>query len=213
MTSLSEAMRQVDYSDLPLLRSFTGRDGAALSYRTYPHAGERVVVLIHGSSGESTGMHTLARAVAGAGFAVYVPEIRGHGSDGRLGDIDYAGQLDDDLEDLMKAVRDDHPRASFTLVGHSSRRGAGPLGADLLLRPATELLRSSRRSRPAGRGARAPHIAGGRDGRGVLCRALRPVAVPAPAGHLHRGAARRGPHGDHRPTRAIAAVVAALESP
>ncbi len=123
MTSLSEAMRQVDYSDLPLLRSFAARDGAALSYRAYPHAGDKVVVLIHGSSGESTGMHALARAAAGAGFAVCVPELRGHGSDGRLGDIDYAGQLDDDLDDLMKAVRGDHPRASFTLVGHSSGGG------------------------------------------------------------------------------------------
>jgi alpha-beta hydrolase superfamily lysophospholipase len=68
-------------------------------------------------------MHALARAMAGGGFAVDVPELRGHGSDGRLGDIDYAGQLEDDLEDMMKAVRIGCPRASVTLTDHSSGGG------------------------------------------------------------------------------------------
>jgi alpha-beta hydrolase superfamily lysophospholipase len=89
----------------------------------YPHDGGRVVVLIHGSSGESSGMHAVARALVGAGFAVYVPDLRGHAEDGRLGDIDYAGQLDDDLVDLMQVVRRDHPRAGVALVGHSSGGG------------------------------------------------------------------------------------------
>ncbi len=123
MESVSNPMAQVDYSGLPPLCQFTARDGAALSYRAYADERERAVVLIHGSSGESTGMHALARAVAAGGFAVYVPELRGHGVDGRLGDIDYAGQLDDDLEDLMKVVRREHPRAEVILVGHSSGGG------------------------------------------------------------------------------------------
>jgi alpha-beta hydrolase superfamily lysophospholipase len=123
MESVSDTMRRVDYGGLPSFSGFTARDGATLSYRAYPHGGERAVVLIHGSSGESTGMHALARGVAEAGFAVYVPELRGHGIDGRLGDIDYAGQLDDDLEDLMNVVLREQPRAEVSLVGHSSGGG------------------------------------------------------------------------------------------
>ena len=123
MASVSNPMREVDYSDLPPLRRFTARDGVVLSYRAYPQRGDRVVVLIHGSSGESSAMHALARAASAAGFSAYVPDLRGHGADGRLGDIDYLGQLDDDLADLMRIVRRDHPRAAVTLVGHSSGGG------------------------------------------------------------------------------------------
>lgn len=123
MKSVSETMRQVDYGGLPPLSYFTARDGASLSYRAYPRDGNRVAVLIHGSSGESTGMHALARGTAAAGFSVYVPELRGHGMDGRLGDIDYVGQLDDDLADLMQVVRREHPQGVVDLVGHSSGGG------------------------------------------------------------------------------------------
>ena len=94
-----------------------------LSYRAYAREGDKVVMLIHGSSGVSSGMHAMARALAEAGFAVYVPDLRGHNGDGRLGDIDYFGQLDDDLADLMLVVRREHPQAGVALVGHSSGGG------------------------------------------------------------------------------------------
>jgi alpha-beta hydrolase superfamily lysophospholipase len=123
MESVSDMMRRVDYRGLPTFSHFTARDGVTLSYRAYPQGGERAVVLIHGSSGESTGMHALARAVAGAGFTVFVPELRGHGIDGRLGDIDYAGQLEDDVEDLMNVLKRERPQADISLVGHSSGGG------------------------------------------------------------------------------------------
>jgi alpha-beta hydrolase superfamily lysophospholipase len=123
MRSVAMEMAAVDYRDLPKLLSFVARDGTALSYRVYPHDGDRVVVLIHGSSGESSGMHALARALHDAGFAVYVPDLRGHGNDGRLGDIDYPGQLDDDLVDLVQIVGQEHPSARVDLVGHSSGGG------------------------------------------------------------------------------------------
>jgi alpha-beta hydrolase superfamily lysophospholipase len=123
MASVSTPMGKVDYSDMPRPQHFQARDGTTLSYRLYPHDGDRVAVLIHGSSGESSAMHALAHAVAAAGYAVYVPDLRGHGNDGRLGDIDYAGQLDDDLVDLMAVIRHDHPQAGVALVGHSSGGG------------------------------------------------------------------------------------------
>jgi non-heme chloroperoxidase len=123
MASVSAPMLLVDYSDMPKSQHFRARDGTTLSYRLYPHEGDRVAVLIHGSSGVSAVMHVVARALAQAGYAVYVPDLRGHADDGRLGDIDYPGQLDDDLVDLMLVVRQDHPHAAVALVGHSSGGG------------------------------------------------------------------------------------------
>ena len=38
---------------------------------------------------------------------------------GRRGDIDYIGQLDDDLADLVALIRRDKPAASLTLIGFS----------------------------------------------------------------------------------------------
>ena len=85
MTSVSDPLRRVDFSDLPKLQHFTARDGQALSYRLYPGTGQDVVVLIHGSSGESSGMHAVAKTLSAIGDTVYVPDVRGHGHDGRPG--------------------------------------------------------------------------------------------------------------------------------
>jgi alpha-beta hydrolase superfamily lysophospholipase len=123
LDSISGPLAKVDYRDLPLRQHFQARDGTTLAYRVYQADGDRVVVLIHGSSGESTGMHALADGLNDAGFNVYVPDLRGHANDGRLGDIDYLGQLDDDLVDFMQVVRQEHPHADVALAGHSSGGG------------------------------------------------------------------------------------------
>lgn len=123
LLSVNEPLRRVDYSDLPSLLHFKARDGQALSYRLYPGAGQDAAVLIHGSSGESTAMHRLAKALSVAGLTVYVPDLRGHGHDGRPGDIDYIGQLDDDLADLAAVIRGGRAQGELSLVGHSSGGG------------------------------------------------------------------------------------------
>jgi alpha-beta hydrolase superfamily lysophospholipase len=84
---------------------------------------ERAVIAIHGSSGFSSSMHPIAKALRAEGIAVYAPDIRGHGKTGRRGDIDYAGQLDDDLADLAGLVRTRHPQARIVLLGLSSGGG------------------------------------------------------------------------------------------
>jgi hypothetical protein len=104
MMSVSNSLRLVDFSDLPTLQQFKARDGQALNYRLYPGTGRDVVVLIHGSSGESSGMHAVAKSLSDTGYTVYVPDLRGHGHDGRAGDIDYIGQLDNDLVDLVGVI-------------------------------------------------------------------------------------------------------------
>lgn len=77
-------------------------------------------MLVHGSSANSQSVHPLAQSFAAAGYTVYSFDIRGHGQSGTKGRVKYVGQLDDDLEDFIGAVRPDRPR---TLVGFSSGGG------------------------------------------------------------------------------------------
>ena len=79
-------------------------------------------------------MHALGKALSAQGIPVYAPDIRGHGQTGTRGDIDYAGQLDDDFGDFVAAVRSRQPNAKLVLMGFSSGGGyalhvaASPLG-------------------------------------------------------------------------------------
>ena len=123
MPSINNPFRSVDFSRLPGLSRFPARDGAQLACRAYPPApgpARGTVVLVHGSSASSNSMHVLARALAAAGHAVYSLDIRGHGESGTRGRIAYIGQLEDDLEDFLGAVRPSRP---LTLSGFSSGGG------------------------------------------------------------------------------------------
>ena len=126
--------RQIDLTELPALSRYTARDGAQLAYCVYPGNHEKVVVLIHGSGTESSVMNALAKTLQAAGATVYAPDLRGHGSSGRRGDIDYIGQLDDDLADLIATIRPEHANAALTLIGFSAggaftiRIAGGPHG-------------------------------------------------------------------------------------
>lgn len=108
----------------PLL-SYAARDGAELSYRSYPSGrdGAPLLVFVHGSGWHSLGYDGLARAIAGSGAAdVVLPDLRGHGENPvRRGDIDYIGQFEDDLADLIEIVR--KPGQNLVIGGHSSGGG------------------------------------------------------------------------------------------
>ena len=99
----------VDYGGLPEVRYLEAADGALLGHRTYVPAvdvpGRGSVVLVHGSSGSSLGMHPLARALAAAGFAVHALDMRGHGGSGEKGHVAYVGQLEDDVASFMVKVQ------------------------------------------------------------------------------------------------------------
>ncbi|MBA1146784.1 alpha/beta hydrolase [Ectothiorhodospiraceae bacterium WFHF3C12] len=123
VAAINDPFEAVDYANVPPLRRYTARDGEALGYRAYPPADRArpgSVVLIHGSSANSRSMHPLSRALAGAGYRVYALDVRGHGSSGPRGDIDYIGQLEDDLADFLESVSPEAPR---TLIGFSSGGG------------------------------------------------------------------------------------------
>ncbi len=141
LASISRPFQKVDFRDLPALETTPARRGTPIAFRIYRAAAsesgsERVVVAIHGSSATGTSLHPLAKAISAAGWTVYVPDIRGHGATGRRGDIDYAGQLDDDLAVLVALIRARHRMARLVLVGFSSGGGfalhaaATPLGRE-----------------------------------------------------------------------------------
>jgi non-heme chloroperoxidase len=124
LASISEPFANVDFSDLPTEQTYVARDGVKLGYRAYEGGAAQVVVLIHGSSDNGAGMHPLAKALRDTGASVYVPVMRGHGDSGRNGDIDYIGQLEDDLADFVKGkLQPLHPDASLSLIGFSSGGG------------------------------------------------------------------------------------------
>lgn len=124
LASVTEPFATMDLSGLPGLVSYRARDGANLSYRVYPGNGDQVVVLIHGSAGSSQDMHRMALALEqDSGSTVFVPDLRGHGANRPHGDIAYVGQLDEDMEDFMQAMKPAYPGKKWTLLGFSS--GAG----------------------------------------------------------------------------------------
>lgn len=110
-------------------RWLTLRDKSQLFYRYYPSEANRTLILIHGSGGESRYLSDFAAFMASNGIArVITPDLRGHGRTANLtakqkGDIDYIGQYDDDLEDLIHDLRLSYPKSTVVLGGHSSGGG------------------------------------------------------------------------------------------
>jgi non-heme chloroperoxidase len=111
--------------DLPELMRYPARDGEALAYRFYDSAGERILIFIHGSSYHGAGYHALASAISASGSAkVVLPNLRGHFQSGRhRGDVEYIGQLEDDVIDLITYLRRDGLTGPIVLGGHSSGGG------------------------------------------------------------------------------------------
>src|SRR5580700_8052897 len=116
MASMAGPLKQISSLDVPIPRQFQARDGASLRYYAYPAEPDKIAVLVHGSAGPGTSMHALAQALRAAGITVYVPDIRGHGGSGRRGDIDYIGQIDDDLVDFVAELGPARGGETRTLV-------------------------------------------------------------------------------------------------
>jgi non-heme chloroperoxidase len=130
LDAVAAPIRKIDFSRLPAVEYYSARDGSKLAYRKYlTQNAKQVVVLVHGSGGSSRGAHPLAEYLQKQGMSVYAPDIRGHGYSGRRGDIDYIGQLENDMEDFVNGVVKQH---DALLAGFSSgggfvlRLAAGP---------------------------------------------------------------------------------------
>ncbi|MBU4318412.1 MAG: lysophospholipase [Proteobacteria bacterium] len=115
----------MDYKELPELQKYHARDGEELMFRYYPSASDKVLILLHGSGYHSRYFMTLANFISTRGLAhVYTPDLRGHGPSPRhRGDVDYIGQFEDDIADLLAILRQKHPHAKMIVGGHSSGGG------------------------------------------------------------------------------------------
>lgn len=111
-----------DVSDAMPLTEVAMRDGYGLKLREYAGPeGAPLLVLVHGSGWHGLQFDGLARALSAKAHVV-VPDLRGHGTaPGRRGDVDYIGQYEDDLADLIAAKRKDGQK--LVLGGHSSGGG------------------------------------------------------------------------------------------
>jgi non-heme chloroperoxidase len=80
---------------------------------------------LHGSGSHGRYFFPLAKFISSEGLAqVFTPDIRGHGSTPeRRGDVNYIGQLEDDLVDFIAIIRRDNPKSMIIVGGHSSGGG------------------------------------------------------------------------------------------
>lgn len=84
------------------------------------------IILLHGISEDSKYLYPYSQKVASTGLAnVFTPDLRGYGPKAaRLGDIDYIGQLEDDLADLVQYVKAEFPHVKqVVMAGHSAGGG------------------------------------------------------------------------------------------
>ena len=101
---------------------FHSRDGLELYENRWLPEGDpaAVVVLVHGFMEHSGRYAEVAGALNRQGYAVYAPDLRGHGkSPGDRVFIHSFDQYVDDLETFLERVRARHAGRPFFLFGHS----------------------------------------------------------------------------------------------
>jgi pimeloyl-ACP methyl ester carboxylesterase len=108
------------------VRRFRMRDGTMLASQELAKPGSRTtIVFVHGvlaSSFQHNRDSGLLREATGAN--VIAVDLRGHGaSGGPRGDVDYIGQYEDDLADVIREIRAHRPDGKIILAGHSMGGG------------------------------------------------------------------------------------------
>lgn len=118
----SQQLDQPDQPDL-IRETYTTRDGAELAVLHLKSDRENapLLILLHGSSWHGQQFDNMAKNLVSVAN-ILVPDLRGHGANPpRRGDVDYLGQYDDDLADLIKTYARDGQKV--VLGGHSSGGG------------------------------------------------------------------------------------------
>jgi alpha-beta hydrolase superfamily lysophospholipase len=104
---------------------FKARDGTDLYARHFPANTNVTVLLLHGVGANSYLFNTSCgkiREAANAG--IFALDLRGHGeSGGRRGDVDYIGQYEDDVAEVIAEIRAKQPGGKLILAGHSMGGG------------------------------------------------------------------------------------------
>lgn len=101
------------------------RDKLKLFNRIYPSESKTVLILLHGSGSESRYLKTMATSISENNIAIVItPDIRGHGRNLlKHPDIDHIGQLEEDIEDIVKYAKEHLNAEKIILGGHSSGGG------------------------------------------------------------------------------------------
>lgn len=107
------------------LQTYTTEDGSKLGYRHYQSSADTLVLLIYRSGWHGMQFHPMASKIAGQDIAdVIVRDLRGYGlSPERRGDVDYIGQTEHDISDLIVDATNNKDYKKITLGGHSSGGG------------------------------------------------------------------------------------------
>ena len=119
---IAEMLRQdFEYEE----HHFTARDGEQLYARHFPSDSDTTVLLLHGLGGSSYMFNTTCGRIRRAsGAEVLALDYRGHGeSSGDRGDVDYTGQYEDDIADVIATIRTAKPDGKLVLAGHSMGGG------------------------------------------------------------------------------------------
>lgn len=121
-SSLEESAQHVDLGDENWI---TLRDGTRVFSRVYESESDTTLLLLHGSGSESRYLSRISSLLSSTGISrVITPDLRGHGRNKeQRGDIDYVGQLDHDVEDLLTYIRKNYSGTKIVLGGHSSGGG------------------------------------------------------------------------------------------
>lgn len=106
-------------------QQFSMRDGETLFARQLPADSDVTILLLHGVTSESAAFNVSAQMLRQAsGAEVIALDLRGHGQSGGVaGDVDYIGQYEDDVADVITAIRRDRPNGQIILAGHSMGGG------------------------------------------------------------------------------------------
>jgi len=101
------------------------RDDKEIFSRVYKSQSKDLMILIHGSGSDSRYLANMASTIANENIAtVITPDMRGHGRNkGKRGDIDFIGQLENDIEDFIQFSKKNYNANNIILAGHSSGGG------------------------------------------------------------------------------------------
>jgi alpha-beta hydrolase superfamily lysophospholipase len=104
---------------------FTARDGETLFARQFPADSDDTILLLHGVTSDGSalsGSAQMLREVSGTN--VIALDLRGHGqSGGKPGHVAYIGQYENDVADVIAAIRTEKPNGRLLLAGHSMGGG------------------------------------------------------------------------------------------
>ncbi|WP_440959224.1 alpha/beta hydrolase [Oceanicaulis sp. LC35] len=106
-------------------RTVSARDGVELDLRVYGPQGDTQIVFLHGVNSNASQLnHAAGLLQAATGAQVITPDARGHGaSGGEPYRVDHIGQYEEDVADILAALRAEAPEGRVFLAGHSMGGG------------------------------------------------------------------------------------------